>query len=178
MVIGIPKDAAEGTLSRILHKLHSNYVRRYNKAAGREGPLFSPRTVTPCIHDPEYLVTAVVYVHFNPVRAELCESPDDWEYSSHKAIATQGREGLYKELVDLDPSVLGIEGFEEVTAEWLDREVAERTALGLPGLKERFEKLNRWRCKLVLGPAEYRAEKHEALGLRQLTRGPWALSPG
>ncbi len=39
------------------------------------------------IEDENYLLTACRYIAYNPVRAGLCSSPEEWPWSSYRATA-------------------------------------------------------------------------------------------
>jgi len=60
-------------------------VRRLHGGAGH---VFERRYYSaPCL-DPDYLRTAITYVHLNPVRAGLCREPGDSTCTSHMLYAT------------------------------------------------------------------------------------------
>ncbi len=59
------------------------YSIHFNGIHGRVGYLFESRyTAVPCITD-RHLVRLISYIHLNPVRAGITESPGDWPWSSH-----------------------------------------------------------------------------------------------
>lgn len=71
-------------LSRALHRLLTSHAAYMNKKYGRTGHLFEDRFKSyPC--DPEFgLKPLVRYVHYNPVRAGLVQSPEEWRWSTHR----------------------------------------------------------------------------------------------
>ena len=82
--------------------LLSSYTKAINKRHHRHGSLFQLHTKARCIDDEGYLITAVTYIHQNPVRAGLVKKPEDWEFSSY--LDYLGRGGF--ELGDGDRLVL------------------------------------------------------------------------
>ncbi|HEX6308631.1 MAG TPA: transposase [Longimicrobiales bacterium] len=56
--------------------------------AGREGHVFERRYGSRPALDAEYLRTVIAYVHLNPVRAGMCDSPDEFAHSSHGLYRT------------------------------------------------------------------------------------------
>jgi REP element-mobilizing transposase RayT len=61
-----------------------------NKQHGRQGHVFERRyAAKPCL-SPEYLRTALAYVHLNPVRAGICATPDAYAWSSHGLYSLPG----------------------------------------------------------------------------------------
>lgn len=74
-----PKDA---NLYDAMRDLFSRYAVRFNKKYERKGHLFSgPYRQSVCMDD-SYLLAASVYIHSNPVRAELVADPLDYRWSS------------------------------------------------------------------------------------------------
>jgi putative transposase len=74
-----PKDA---NLYDAMRDLFSRYAVRFNKKYERKGHLFSgPYRQSICMDD-SYLLAASVYIHSNPVRANLVADPLDYSWSS------------------------------------------------------------------------------------------------
>jgi putative transposase len=68
-------------LTRLLRDTHATYARRINQMHGWQGHLWQERFHS-FVMDEDHLLAAVRYVELNPVRAELCERPDEWPWSS------------------------------------------------------------------------------------------------
>lgn len=60
--------------------------RRHSKS----GYVFGQRYRHRICGDAEYLRSAIVYTHLNPVRAGLCDRPEDYEWSSHASWISRG----------------------------------------------------------------------------------------
>ena len=74
----------ETPLGRIFQRVIPSFVYWYNRKYERVGSLFqSPFKSTP-INSNDQLLTAVRYVHCNPVKAGICPKPQDYKYSSFK----------------------------------------------------------------------------------------------
>src|SRR4051812_36750227 len=73
-----------------LHKLHRNYVTAYNQKHGRVGRLFERRPQWKAVEDEIYFTTVRQYIAENPVRASLCERPEDWPWSSRGRTKPKG----------------------------------------------------------------------------------------
>jgi REP element-mobilizing transposase RayT len=54
---------------------------------GVENHVFGARYHAEPILEPEYLRTAIVYIHLNPVRAKLCDEPGRYSWTSHSLYA-------------------------------------------------------------------------------------------
>ena len=78
------------------------YAYWYNRKYNRQGPLFQDRYRSEPIEDDTYLLTAVRYVHQNPIKAGLCKEPKEYEWSSFADYV-----GEWNEITDTS-LVLGI----------------------------------------------------------------------
>ncbi len=57
----------DGNLSSAMHHLGSRYAQRFNRRHGTDGPLFRGRFRSKPVTTDEYLISAVRYVHRNPL---------------------------------------------------------------------------------------------------------------
>lgn len=76
----------ENLISKQFSNFFSSYAQAYNKQQGRKGSLFIKKFKRKKITDDTYLRKIVHYIHYNPVAAELCSQPEQWQFSSYKAI--------------------------------------------------------------------------------------------
>jgi REP element-mobilizing transposase RayT len=88
--------ACREQLSLGMHKVNGSYARRFNLRRGRRGHLFEARFSSWVMEDERHLEATIAYVVWNPVRANLCDLPDEWEWTwlepsraanSHPALA-------------------------------------------------------------------------------------------
>lgn len=77
--------AGDVPLSNFLGTVASTYARSINAREGRVGHLFERRYRASLIQQDQYLLEVVRYIHLNPVRANIVESPNDYRWSSHHA---------------------------------------------------------------------------------------------
>jgi putative transposase len=78
-----------------------SYAKSINKALGRTGSLFQSKFKKKEITDNEYFTTIIQYIHFNPIKARLCNLYTDYKYSSYNAIIDTGNTKLKrKEVLD------------------------------------------------------------------------------
>jgi putative transposase len=105
-----PKDGLNGppvhTLADALKSLKQGVSRRL---IGEAEHFWQKRYYDLNIRDYPQFVEKLRYIHRNPVRAGLCERPEDWEWSSFRHYAT------------------GCEGRVEIESEWTARK-RERAA--------------------------------------------------
>ena len=105
LLVGTPAP----TLGVGMQWLLASYARYFNKRHQRAGNLFHSRFYSARIKSEEHLISAMVYVLLNPVRAGLVERPEHWRWSSYTAtIGTESAPHFLDtnaalELIDSDP---------------------------------------------------------------------------
>ncbi len=72
---------AEDALRNLFGFVHATYARAVNKAHDWRGHLWQERFFSTTM-DEIHTLAAMRYVEMNPVRARLCERPEDWRWSS------------------------------------------------------------------------------------------------
>ncbi|MGI6405692.1 MAG: REP-associated tyrosine transposase [Syntrophaceticus sp.] len=92
------------TISQIMRRLGSAYVYWYNKKYGRVGHLFQDRFHSEPINVEAYLLTALRYIHQNPVKAGIAHGCESYPWSSYHDYINPGRKA--KSLTDTE---LGLE---------------------------------------------------------------------
>ena len=98
-----------GNLSRIMHFINSSYTSYFNKIHERIGHLFQGRYKAILVDADEYAKELSRYIHLNPVRAEITELPEQYQWSSYREYM-----GLRRKPVWLDTGfVLGYFGTTE-----------------------------------------------------------------
>lgn len=80
LVIKIGKEPIEQVFKRI----GSKYVYWYNVKYQRTGHLFQDRFKSEPIEDDAYFLSAIRYVHQNPIKAGICKKPEEYFYSSYR----------------------------------------------------------------------------------------------
>ena len=75
------KDREE--MGKIMQKINTSYAKYYNKTKDRVGIVFKNRYFTQPILDQKQLYNCLVYIHRNPIKAEMVEKLEDYEYSSY-----------------------------------------------------------------------------------------------
>lgn len=71
-----------GSISNQIAILLRSYTRAYNKMWQRNGNLFTQKSKAFHIKDENYFINLVFYIHQNPIRSNLVENAEDWEFSS------------------------------------------------------------------------------------------------
>lgn len=73
--------AVRDGLSAALHRLNGAYAQTFNRWYGRKGHLFGDRFWSGVVETDDDIRRTCEYVIANPVRAGLCEHPDEWPWS-------------------------------------------------------------------------------------------------
>lgn len=81
-------------LGRGMHRIHGQYAQEFNRRYARVGHLFQSRFGSRIVHDELALARVVAYIAANPVAADLCHAPEEWDWSSHRAILDGGIDPL------------------------------------------------------------------------------------
>ena len=85
-------------LSKIMSRVNTAYGIFYNKHTNRVGYVFRNRYYTQQILDEKHLFNTLVYIHKNPVKANMVEKEDDYKYSSYNSYV---KNKVNKEVVKL-----------------------------------------------------------------------------
>lgn len=86
------------SLSKVLQRFHTWYTQYFNRRYDRVGHVFQGRYKAIICDKDAYLLELVRYIHLNPVRASLVDSPEDYPWSSHRIYLGIERSGR------IDPS--------------------------------------------------------------------------
>lgn len=73
----------DGALPRLMQSVGRAYVLYFNKRHGRTGTLWEGRYRSTLIETERYLLSCMVYIDLNPVRAGMVADPADHAWSSH-----------------------------------------------------------------------------------------------
>ena len=82
----IQPQTLEKVVSKQFSNLFSSYTQAFNKVHGRMGSLFMKNFKRKPVTDELYFKKLVHYIHHNPIEAKLCDTIEDWDFSSYKYI--------------------------------------------------------------------------------------------
>lgn len=75
-----PKEGFE--VSKIMHSIKSFAANKANKILERKGDFWQHESFDRFIRNYKHFERVVCYIENNPVKANLCEKPEDWKFSS------------------------------------------------------------------------------------------------
>ena len=70
-------------LGRAMRHINGVYTQRYNRAHQTDGPLFRGRYKAILVESDSYLLHLTKYIHLNPVKAEIVQDLNHYEWSSY-----------------------------------------------------------------------------------------------
>jgi REP element-mobilizing transposase RayT len=80
-------ETAGANLARGMQRLNSSFAQAFNRRHRRVGHLFQGRYHASLIEREPHLLELARYIVLNPVRAGLCNRPEEWRWSSFRATA-------------------------------------------------------------------------------------------
>jgi REP element-mobilizing transposase RayT len=80
-------ETPEPNLGRGMQRLHGPYAQAFNRRHEKAGHAFEARFGSNRIENDAQLWVTIAYIVRNPVEAGLCTAPDEWPWSSHRAIS-------------------------------------------------------------------------------------------
>jgi REP element-mobilizing transposase RayT len=90
-------------LSLMMKRINTSYASYYNRNTKRAGYVFRNRFRLQEIYDEKYLISCMVYIHYNPVKANLVKNLKDYDY------------GSYNEYLKNEGKITDINGFYNLT---------------------------------------------------------------
>jgi putative transposase len=76
----------DANIGAAMRWLNAVYAQTFNKRHGRFGHLVAARYKSKIVSTSDYALEVCRYIPLNPVRAGLCERPEQWPWSSYAAI--------------------------------------------------------------------------------------------
>ena len=73
----------EQSVSNLVKRISSSYVYYYNWKYARTGHLFQERFKSEPVESDDYFLTVLRYIHQNPVKANLVDQVEEYEWSSY-----------------------------------------------------------------------------------------------
>ncbi len=83
------------SMSEFMHSLNTSYACYYNKKYKRIGYVFRDRYKAEGIYSESHLYNCINYIYNNPVKAGICDKPENYLYSNYKNIESKGLEYDY-----------------------------------------------------------------------------------
>lgn len=88
-------------LSRAMRHINGVYTQRFNRSKEIDGQLFRGRFKSILVEEDSHLLELLRYIHRNPVRAKICQSVSDFNWSSHYGYISSCKDDkwLHKEFL-------------------------------------------------------------------------------
>lgn len=72
--------------SKAFKNFFISYAKSFNHRYQRTGSLFQYKFKRKEVNQEDYLIRLICYIHANPIAAGLCDSFEQWKYSSYNAL--------------------------------------------------------------------------------------------
>ena len=150
-------ETVDGNLSAGMRQLNGVYTQWHNRTHGRVGHVFQGRFKAIIVQREAYLLELARYVVLNPVRAGICQMPEQWRWSSYLAMVGQAHR----------PNWLHTEWLLEQFGSQYSTAVASyvdhvRAGVGLPSVWDVLQD------QLYLGDEAFADQSRQMLSSRQL----------
>ena len=122
-------------LSEYMHNLNTRYACYYNKKYERIGYVFRDRYKAEGIYTENHLYSCIKYIYDNPVKAGICNKPEQYLYSNYKTFKNLEEYKEYK-FIDID------EDSKDVCKKIIEKTLLERK-MNLEELKKDEKELHR-----------------------------------
>ena len=81
-------------LHKIIFRQNMFYSRYFNNSHQRSGHLYGDRYKASIIQDDHYLFSVLRYIHYNPVKAGMCQKPGQYKWSSDESYRQNNTENV------------------------------------------------------------------------------------
>lgn len=81
-------------LGQVIKRITAAYAMHFNNHYNRVGHLFQDRYKSEPVDDEEYFFELIRYIHNNPVKAQICYTPDRYPHSSFCELTGCAQKGL------------------------------------------------------------------------------------
>lgn len=119
------------TLGVTMHILGHKYATYFNYKYNRVGHVFQDRFKSIPVADDKQLLATCRYIHMNPIKAQMCDRPEQHAYSSYKEYLTHAKVSGIKPAPAkvIDPSLIlsmmGINEFIKFTMDYDDEKMLD-----------------------------------------------------
>jgi putative transposase len=83
ITLSLAAETPAGNLSQIMHHINGAYTTYFNVKRTRSGHLFQGRYKAILVEKDEYAKELSRYIHLNPIREKMVETPDRYEWPSY-----------------------------------------------------------------------------------------------
>lgn len=104
-------------LSKYMQKVNTKYGIYYNKKNQRVGYVFRDRYKSEGIYSEKQLYNCISYIYRNPVKAKMCETPEEYPYSNIKEYRGKIENSGEYRFLDIEEKI----NYKEIIEEYLTK---------------------------------------------------------
>ncbi len=90
-------ETPKGNLLKVMHGINCRYTLYFNRRHKRVGHLFQGRYKAIIVEKDNYLLPLSRYIHLNPFRAKMVETPEQYKWSSYQSYIGKKKENKWIE---------------------------------------------------------------------------------
>lgn len=136
-------------LSNFMRRLNGAYAQYFNCLYGMDGHVFQGRYRAILVEKDRYLLSLIRYIHLNPLKAGLSQTPEGYPYSSHTHYLSHNFKSWMDATWALEIFSQGVANPYEKYLEWMNQAVEPEI--------ERFYSAKKGSA--ILGSAEFKMKK-------------------
>ena len=121
-------------LSKYMHCLNTRFGQYYKKKYKRVGYVFRDRYKAEGIYSEKQLYNCIKYIYDNPVKAEICKKPEEYEFSNYKKIDF---------IDDEEYAFIDVEEDKEIICEKLVKEFLNKKKMKMEEVRENKAELKK-----------------------------------
>jgi len=108
-------------LSRFMRELNGVYTQDFNRRHKRVGPLFQGRYKAILVDRDNYSLELSRYIHLNPIKAKLANTPEDYPWSSYAIFHKAGKSPAFMDTSFILSQFKSLNSFRKFTLEGLNQ---------------------------------------------------------
>ncbi|MCK4654895.1 MAG: hypothetical protein KAU01_10675 [Candidatus Cloacimonetes bacterium] len=113
---------SEKPIYRIFNDVFAGYVQYYNRKYERKGVLFQNPLQHRILENNDYALKLSLYIHHNPIKAGLINSPEEWKYSNYLEATNKRNSILFSNDI-LNNNDISLEEYEKLMNEYKKSEI-------------------------------------------------------
>lgn len=134
-------------VSKMMQQCNTSYGKYYSKERNNVGHVFRDRFKSEAIYDKRYLLNCIKYIHANPVKANIENSNEKYEYSSFNKYLNK-ENPLYEDVIKIceltedeyNDIVYSSNAYMDL--EYLDDDIKEKVNIVFKEIKETYDLKN------------------------------------
>lgn len=166
-------ETPHANVSKVMHYINGSYTNYINKKHGRSGHLFQGRYKAIVVDRDTYLLELSRYLHLNPVKAKVVDTPIDYIHSSYRSYVSRRKEDfvscdLILQMISKDPKYA-----EEWYRDFVEKAIGDELESPFGHIYGGMILGGRQFIEEILGKLEEDIASKEEISYRRELKGAW-----